>query len=172
MDRTEKQQELATLKEKLTNAKQIVIADHTGINVADLTVLRRKLRGAKSEFRVSKNTLLRLAVKDTDLKILEKHFDGPTAVIFGYDEPALPAKILYDSIKESEKPKFKAYYFDGKVYGLETLKKMAELPSREVIVATLIGTVEGPITQFIMVLEAASREFVGTLDALAKSKAG
>ncbi len=171
MDKKQKEQELASLKEKMAKANQIVVADHTGINVADLTQLRRKLKAAKSEFRVSKNTLLKLAVKDGDLQVLDKHFTGPTAIIFGYDDPSVPAKIIYDSIKETEKPRFKAYYLDGKVYGVDVLKKIAELPPRNVVIATLIGTVQGPISQFIMVLEAATREFIGTLDAVAKKKA-
>ncbi len=171
MDKKQKEQELASLKEKMAKANQIVVADHTGINVADLTQLRRKLKAAKSEFRVSKNTLLKLAVKDGDLKVLDKHFTGPTAIIFGYDDPSVPAKIIYDSIKETEKPRFKAYYLDGQVYGVEVLKKIAELPPKNVVMAMLIGTVQGPISHFIMVLEAATREFIGTLDALADKKA-
>lgn len=171
MDKKQKEQELASLKDKMARANQIVVADHTGINVADLTQLRRKLRDAKSEFRVSKNTLLRLAVKDGALKALAEHFTGPTAVIFGYDDPSVPAKIVYDAIKETEKPRFKAYYANGKVYGIETLKKIAELPPRNVVIAMLIGTVQGPIAQFIMVLDAATREFIGTLDALAEKRA-
>lgn len=170
MDKTQKEKELASLKEKMTRAKQIMIADHTGINVADLTALRRKLKAAKSEFRVSKNTLLKLATKESGLDVLHEHFTGPTAVIFGYDDPSVPAKIIYDAIKETEKPRFKAYFVDGKVYGLNDMKKIAELPPKEVVLAILIGTIEGPISQFIMVLDAATREFVGTLDALARSR--
>lgn len=171
MDKKQKEQELASLKDKMAKANQIVIADHTGINVADLTILRRKLREAKSEFRVTKNTLLKLAIKDTDLKVLEEHFNGPTAIIFGYDDPSVPAKIVYDSIKDKEKPRFKAYYSNGKVFGIDTLKKIAELPPKNVVQAILISTIQGPIVQFIMVIEAASREFIGTLDALAKKRA-
>jgi large subunit ribosomal protein L10 len=171
LDKKQKEQELATLKEKMAKASQIMVADHTGINVADLTQLRRKLREAKSEFRVTKNTLLKLAIKDSELKVLDEHFNGPTAVIFGYDDPTIPAKIIYDSIKDKEKPRFKAYYTNGKVFGIETLKKIAELPPKAVVQAMLIGTLQGPIAQFIMVLDAASREFIGTLDALAKKKA-
>ena len=171
MDKAQKEKELASLKDKLTRAKQIMIADHTGINVADLTLLRRRIKEAKGEFRVSKNTLLKLAVKDTELTTLEEYFSGPTAVVFGYDDPALPAKIIYDSIKETEKPKFKAYYYEGRVYGLEILKKIAEMPPREVVIAGLIGSIQGPIVQFIMVVEAAAREFVATLEAVAKNKA-
>jgi large subunit ribosomal protein L10 len=171
LKRTQKEQELVSLKEKMGRANQILVADHTGINVEDLTRLRRKLKDAKSEFRVSKNTLLKLAVKDTDYSMLDEHFIGPTAIILGYDDPAAPAKIVYESIKESEKPRFKAYFTGGKVYGLETLKKIAELPPRNVVIAMLIGTIEGPIAQFISVLDAATREFISTLDALAKQKA-
>lgn len=172
MDKGQKEKELAVLKEKLSKAKQIMIADHTGINVADLTALRRKLKAARSEFRVSKNTLLKLAVRETNYQVLESHFSGPTAVIFGYDDPSVPAKIIYDAIKETEKPRFKAYYVDGRVYGLNDMKKIAELPSKEVVLATLIGSIQGPISQFISLLEAATREFIGTLDVLAKSKQG
>ncbi|OGC93276.1 MAG: 50S ribosomal protein L10 [candidate division Zixibacteria bacterium RBG_16_53_22] len=170
MDRTQKEKELAGLKEKMANARQIIITDHTGINVADMTILRRKLRNARSEMRISKNTLLRLAVKDTGMSSLAEHFNGPTSIIFGYDDPSVPAKIIYDSIKDNEKPRFKAIFYDGRMYGADSLKTFAELPPREVVLATLIGTVQAPISQFIMVLEAATREFVGTLDAVAKSK--
>lgn len=156
----------------MARAKQIMVADHTGINVADLTILRRKIKEARGEFRVTKNTLLRLAVKDTDLNVLEKHFTGPTAIIFGFDDPMVPARIIYSSIKESEKPKFKAYYLDGQVYGVETLKQIAEMPPREVILATLIATVQGPIAKFISMLDAATQEFIGTLDAFAKKQEG
>jgi len=170
LDKKQKEQELASLKEMMARAKQIIVTDHTGINVADFTILRRKLKTVKSEIRVSKNTLLKLATKDTELEALNKHFSGVTSVVFGYDDPALPAKIINESIKEIEKPRFKAYYLDGKVYGLDTLKKIADLPPRPVVLATLIGTLEGPIAQFIMVLDAAAQEFVGTLEALIKSK--
>jgi large subunit ribosomal protein L10 len=168
----EKQQELADLKDKLSRAKHMIIADHTGINVADISALRRKLRENKSELRIAKNTLLKLAIKDSQHAALDKFLEGPTAVVFGYDDPGVPAKIIHDAIKENEKPKFKAYFIDGNVYGIEFLKQIAELPPREVVIAGLLGSVQGPITQFIMVIEAASREFVATLDALVKSKEG
>lgn len=170
MDKKQKEQELASLKEKMARANQIIVTDHTGINVAGFTILRRKLKEAKSEIRVSKNTLLRLATKDTQVAALNEYFTGVTSLVFGYDDPAVPAKIINDSMKESEKPRFKAYYIDGKVYGLDTLKKIADLPPRPIVLAILIGTIQGPISQFIMVLEAASIEFVGTLEALIKSK--
>lgn len=170
MNKEQKQNEVAALKDMLARANNIIITNHTGINVADITMLRRKLKGAGGEFRVAKNTLLKLAVKDTNLEILEKHFEGPTSVVFGYDDPATPAKIIYDSIKETEKPLFKSYYFDGKEYNLDFLKRIAELPSREQVIAGLIGSIDGVIANFISLLDSASRDFIGTLDALAEKR--
>lgn len=170
MNKEQKGKEIAVLKDKLTRAKHLIIADLSGINVADVSVLRRKLKEGNSEIRVSKNTLLRLAVKDTDLQELQEHFEGPTSVIYGYDNPSVPARIIYESIKQTEKPKFKSYFYDGAQYGFDFLKRIAQLPSRDVVIAILIGTVESPITQFVSLLEAATREFIGTVEALAESK--
>lgn len=170
MNKEQKEKEVAILKDKLTRVKHLIIADLSGINVADVSVLRRKLKEGNSEIRVSKNTLLRLAVKDTDLQELQEHFEGPTSVVYGYDDPSVPARIIYESIKETEKPKFKSYFYDGAQYGFDFLKRIAQLPSRDVVIAILISTVEGSITQFVSLLEAATREFIGTVDALAESK--
>jgi large subunit ribosomal protein L10 len=170
VNREQKEKEVAVLKDKLTRAKHLIVADHTGINVADVSALRRKLKEGNSELRVSKNTLLKLAVKDTDLQELQEHFEGPTSIICGYDDPSVPAKIVYESIKETEKPKFKSYFYDGAQRGFDFLKQIAQLPSRDVVIAGLISTVEGSITNFIMLLESATREFLGTLDALAESR--
>ena len=170
MNKEQKEKEVAVLKDKLTRAKHLIIADLSGINVTDVSVLRRKLKEGNSEIRVSKNTLLRLAVKDTDLQELQEHFEGPTSVIYGYDDPSVPARIIYESIKETEKPKFKSYFYDGAQYGFDFLKRIAQLPSRDVVIAILISTVEGSITQFVSLLEAATRECIGTVDALAESK--
>ncbi len=172
MTKDEKNKEIAALKDRIARANEIIVADHTGINVEDLTILRRKLRAAKSEFKVSKNTLLKIAAKDTGIEALEKHFTGPTAIIYGYDDPSVPAKIIYEAIKEKERPKFKAFYLEGNILGYEDLKKIAELPPRNVVIANLMGTIVGPIAQFVTLLNAASSEFIATLDALAESKKG
>jgi large subunit ribosomal protein L10 len=170
MNKEQKKSEVAILKDKLARINNLIVTDHTGINVADISVLRRKLKESGSEFRVAKNTLLKLAVEDTQLANLRRHFEGPTSVVFGYDDPARPAKIIYDSIKNTEKPAFKSYFYGGEEYGYDFLKKIAELPSRDEVIAGLISTVEGPVTHFIGLLEGATRELIGTLDALAESR--
>jgi len=170
MNKEQKANEVAILKDKLTRANNIIVTDHTGINVADITTLRRKLRQSGSEMRVTKNSLLKLAIKDTDLETLQRHFEGPTSVIFGYDDAAPPAKIIYESIKETEKPIFKSYFYAGSEYGYDFMKRIAQLPSREMILAGLIGTLDGVISRFISLLEAATRDFIGTVDALAEKR--
>lgn len=170
MNKEQKRNEVAILKDKLSRANNLIIADHSGINVADISLLRRKLKESGGELRVSKNTLLKLATKETELEILQKHFEGPTSVVFGYDDPSAPAKIVYDSIKETEKPLFKSYYYEGSEYGFDFLKRIAELPGRDQVIAGLIGTLDGTISNFISLLDSAAREFIGTLDALAESK--
>jgi large subunit ribosomal protein L10 len=165
-----KEQELAILKDKLTRSKHVIVTDHSGIDVENINIFRNKLKDADSELRVSKNTFLRLAVKDTDFAELAKHFVGPTSLIFGYDEPMAPAKVVKDSIKASEKPGFKAYFYEGALRDYDTFKMIADLPPKEQVLALLISTVEAPITNFISLLESATREFIGTIDALAESK--
>ena len=170
MNREQKEKEVAVLKDMFSRSRHVAVTDHTGINVADLSLLRGRLKGSGSEMRVAKNTLLRLAVRDTDLKDLEEHFTGPTSVVFGFDDPMETAKIINQSIKDTEKPAFKSYYYEGQILGYEALKRIAELPPREQVIATLISTVEAPISKFISLLDAAAVEFVGTLDALVESK--
>ncbi len=170
MDKDQKQQEVASLKEKLTKAVNVIITDHTGINVADISVLRGELKGGGAEFRVAKNTLLKLAVKDTDLEALQKHFVGPTSVVLGYDDPTVPVKIVYDSIKKTEKPVFKSLLYEGNEYDFAFFKRLAELPPKDQVLAGLVATLDGVISQFISVVEGATRDLIGTLDALAESK--
>jgi large subunit ribosomal protein L10 len=170
VNREQKEKEVAVLKDMFSRSKHVTITDHTGINVADMTQLRRNLRGAQSEFRISKNTFFRLAVKDTEFETLTEQFVGPTSIVFGYDDPMDSAKVINQSIKDIEKPKFKSYYFEGQILGFDALKRIAELPSQEVVIAQLILTVEAPASNLISVLDAAAMEFVGTLDALAESR--
>lgn len=170
MNREQKEKEVAVLKDMLSRSRHVTVTDHSGINVNDLTQLRRRLKEVDSEFRISKNTFLRLAVKGTEYETLSEQFVGPTSVVFGYDDPMSPAKIIYKSIKDTEKPRFKSYFYEGQILDYDALKRIAELPSREQVIAILISTVEGPISKFISLLDGAMAEFIGTVDSLAESR--
>lgn len=170
MNKEQKEKEVAILKDMFSRSKHVAVTDHSGINVNDMIELRRNLKKAQSELRVSKNTFLRLAVKGTEFETLSEHFNGPTSILFGYAEPMEPAKIIHESIKKSEKPKFKSYFYEGQVFGFDVLKRIAELPPRDQVIAMLISTVEGPISNFVSLLDGAMAEFIGTVDSLAESK--
>ena len=170
MNKEQKEQEIAVLKDKLTRSKHIIVTDHSGIDVEKINILRGKLRQADSELRVSKNTFLKLAVKDSDFEGLAEHFEGPTSLIFGFEEPMAPAKVVRDSIKESEKPKFKAFYYEGEMRDYDMLKMIADLPPKEQVLSMLVSTVEGPIVKFVGLLDGATRDLIGTIDALAESR--
>jgi len=170
MPTKEKENQIALLKEKLTTANSVIVADHTGINVADLTVLRRDLRKSKAEFRVAKNTLLRIAARESNMEDVNQYFIGPTSMIFGFDDPSVPAKIIFEFAKKTDIPKVKAFILDKQLLTAEDYKKIAQLPSKEVVLAMVVGAVNGPILGFVMTLDGVTRKFIGLLDALAEKR--
>lgn len=170
MPTQEKVKEVAILKEKIAAAKNIIITDHSGITVEDVTILRRELRKVNSELRVAKNTLLRMAARESGKSDLAKCFAGPTSLVLGYDDPAAPARVVFELNKKIEKPRVKAYILDNQILGVEEFKKIAQLPPRDVVLGQLIGAINGPIVMFVMTLEGAVRNLIGLIDALAEKK--
>ncbi|MCP4582368.1 MAG: 50S ribosomal protein L10 [candidate division Zixibacteria bacterium] len=170
MPTKEKENQIALLKERFADANSVIVTDHTGINVADMTVLRRDLRNSNAEFRVAKNTLLRIAAKESDLEDIAEYFVGPTSMVFGFDDPSIPAKVIHDFSKKTDIPKVKAFILDNQLLTVEDYKKIALLPSKNEVLAMVIGAVEGPITGFVMTLDGVTRNFIGLLDALAEER--
>jgi large subunit ribosomal protein L10 len=170
MPTKEKENQIALLKEKLTTANSVIVADHTGINVADLTVLRRDLRKSNAEFKVAKNTLLRIAARESNMEDVNQYFVGPTSMIFGFDDPSVPAKIIFEFTKKTDIPKVKAFILDKQLLTVEDYKKIAQLPSKEVVLAMVVGAVSGPILGFVITLDGVTRKFIGLLDALAEKR--
>jgi len=170
MPTKEKEKQIALLKEKLAQANSVIVTDHTGINVADLTVLRRDLRKSRAEFKVAKNTLLRIAAKESNMEAVNEHFIGPTSMIFGFGDPSVPAKIVYEFSKKTDIPKVKAFILDKRLLTAGDYKKIAQLPAKEVVLAMVVGAVSGPIVGFVMTLDGVTRKFIGLLDALAEKR--
>ncbi len=146
------------------------ITDYQGLNVADMTGLRKTLREGEVRYVVAKNTLLKLAAKNAETPDLDEHLSGPTAVAFTTGDPAAAAKIIYDHAKEKELPKVRAFVLDGVVYGPDEMKRLAELPSREQLLAQVVAAVEAPFSQLVGSLDGFFRELVGSIDALADKK--
>jgi large subunit ribosomal protein L10 len=170
MPTKEKENQIDLLKERFERANSVIIADHTGINVADITVLRRDLKKANAEFKIAKNTLLRRATKESSVENMAEYFIGPTSIIYGFDDPSVPAKIIYEFSKKSDIPKIKAYFLDNQLLSVDDYKRIAQLPPRNEVLAMVLGAVNGPIVNFIMTIDGVTRNFIGLVDALAESK--
>ena len=172
MNKESKQQKVAEMHEKLQRAQAVFLADFRGLNVQKVTALRDELRKARVEYRVIKNTLLELAARDTANEAIASGLTGPTAVAITYDDPVAAAKILSGyANKEKERFKLKGGTLSGKAIDVSGIQTLAELPSREVLLAKLLGTINAPMTNFVGVLAAVPGSFVRVLNAVKEKKA-
>lgn len=151
-----KKQMVENLVEKLKNAAAGVIIDYKGITVEQDTKLRRIFREAGVEYTVVKNTLLRFAVKEADLEDLTPALENTTAIAVSTDDPVAPAKIIKDFLKENDglEMSYKAGFVDGKVLTLDEIKALADLPSRETLIATLANVLNANISGLAIALNA------------------
>ena len=156
---------------KLATAKAAFIADYRGLNVDQVNELRGKLRDAGVEYRVVKNTLLRLAAKGTDFECLSEYLQGPTAIAIAQEDPVAPAKVLSDYAKDSKFFELKTAVLEGKILNEAEIKALAELPSREVLLAKMLGSINAPVSNFVGVLAAVPRSLVQVLGAIRDQKA-
>jgi len=170
MPNPEKLKVVEEVKKYFEESTSLFITDYTGLNVEDITVLRKNLRENSVKYLIAKNTLVRIAAKDAGYENILEYLTGPTAIAFGVDDPAVPAKILYDSFKAKERPVIKAFVLDQDVYKGVEIVRLAELPSREVLLAQLIGAVESPIQSLLGSVDGLMQELVATVEALAVSK--
>ena len=171
MNKENKQQVVAEMHDKLLRAKAVFLADFRGMNVGKATDLRNELRKASVEYKVVKNTLLDLASRDTDKESLSPHYAGPTAIALSYDDPVSAAKVLSRFAKEQQATfKLKAGILSGKVISAADIQALADLPSREVLLAKLLGTIQAPTANFVGVLAAVPASFVRALDAIRARK--
>jgi len=133
------------LARKLGNAKGVVLADFTGLNVENITQLRRNCRASETEFVVVKNTLARLAVKEAGLDGLEAYLQGPTGWAITRADSVTPAKVLSDFAKEHKLPKIKGGYIDGNALSPDQVERIAELPTKPVLIAQILGLIQSPV---------------------------
>jgi large subunit ribosomal protein L10 len=173
MLRVEKEKTIGELKEKLSATKSLFLTDFRGLNVQEMTDLRRELKKGGAEYEVSKNTMIRWAVRQTGFEGILEYLKGPTGLVFSYQDPVSPAKVLYALHKKVEKPKIKAIWVEGRLLDENYLKRLADLPPREVILAQILGGISSPMANFVGTLQGLLRNLVGVIDAIgeAKSKA-
>jgi large subunit ribosomal protein L10 len=172
MPKPEKIETVAELKDVFASSPSYFVTDYQGLNVADISMLRKNLRENNVRFVVAKNTLFRIAAREAGMPVLDQHFKGPTAVAFAAKDASVAAKILHDSFKEKQLPRIKAFVFDQQVHGPEEVQALAELPSRDVLLSMIVQAVEAPLTQLVSAVEAVMIELVRSVDAVAEQKKG
>lgn len=165
-----KQQEVENYTQKLKDAKSFILSDYIGINVSEADDLRNKLREANIEYKVVKNSILRFAAKNNEMEALLPHLEGPTSVAISYDDAVAPAKILHEYAKNVEAFDLKCGYVEGKPVDVAEIESLANIPSREVLVAKVLGGLNAPITGFVNVLNGNIRGLACALQAIADKK--
>ena len=152
---------VADIKSKFEKAQTAVLVDYRGLNVAEVTDLRNQLRKAGVEYAVLKNTMINLAVKDMNLDDMKAHLEGPTAVAFGYEDAIAPAKILSEFVKKNKKMTIKCGVCDGAYLDEAGVQALANTPSREVLIAKIMGSMMSSVSKFVYALEAIRKQKAG-----------
>ena len=147
---------VSEIKEKFENAKSVVMFDYRGLSVAEVTELRRKLREAGADYKVFKNTLTKRALDELNIN-MDEYLAGPSAISFGTDELSI-VKIINDFAKEHEALELKAGIVEGKVAGLEDLKRYAAIPSRDMLLTMLAAGLMGTVRDLSICLDLYSKE--------------
>jgi large subunit ribosomal protein L10 len=175
MNRTkaQKQEMVTTLAQQVAKSPTIYVTDFTGLNVAHITDLRRRLRAVGVEYVVVKNTLARRALTESQRREggLEEHLAGPTALVLAGADPVSAAKVLTDFAKETEKLAIKIGLVEGKPITPAQVKSLAALPSKQQLLAQLGGALQAPMAGFLGVLNGLLYSMVGALEALKEQRA-
>ncbi|UKY50975.1 50S ribosomal protein L10 [Streptomyces inhibens] len=170
MATSEKNAAVAEITEKLRDSNAAVVTSYIGLTVAQLKELRRSL-GENAQYRVVKNTLTKIAAQEAGISVLDEHLSGSTAVAFVTGDPVEAAKGLRDFAKENPALVIKGGVLDGKGLSADEIKKLADLESREVLLAKLAGAMKGKQSQAAALFQALPSKFVRTAEALRAKQA-
>ena len=165
MPTKKKRSQVAELEETIAKSTVIVLSDYKSVKASQMNILRRRLKESNSEVRVVKNTLARLAASHTGKEALIGSLKGTTAITFGYGEIAAPVKVLIGFQSEAEGLTIKGGILGDTVYTKEQIGTLATLPSREVLLAQLLGQMNAPITRLVTTLASPVRGIMGVLQA-------
>ncbi|MDM8311190.1 LSU ribosomal protein L10P [Clostridium cadaveris] len=153
-NRQMKQAKVEEIKEKLQKSQSVILASYQGLTVEEDTQLRKSLREAGVEYKVYKNTLVILAAKELGIEGLDKHLQGPISIAIGYDDVTAPARILNDFAKTHKKLELKAGLVQGEIYDADKVKQLANIPSKDILIAKLLGSIKSPLSKFAYLLNA------------------
>ena len=159
------------IEQKIKEAKLVVFADYRGLTVEEMTELRNRLRIPGVEFRVMKNTMVEFALKNNNLDEVVPFIEGPNAILFSAEDPIKPLKLLFDFMRLSKKMDVKIGLLDGKIIRAEQVRTLSELPSREVLISQVLGTLQAPISSLVYVLNANITGLARTIEQIREQKA-
>ena len=163
-------EEVKELSDLLSKAKAVYFTKYHGLNVVQITELRRKFFKADIEYRVAKNNLIKLAAKNNKISGIESLLKGSTALAISYDEPVAPAKVIKEFIKESELPEVKGILFEGELLPGKEFKRLADLPNKEQLLSKLVAMLNSPMQKFVSTLSAPMQDTLGVLNNLKNNK--
>lgn len=146
--------EVKALADAINGAKGIALVDYRGITVDADTTLRTNLRNANVDYRVAKNTLIKLAVKGTEYEGITEYLVGPTAIAISHDDCTAPARIMASTVSEVESFEFKGGWAEGNIYDKAGIEQLSKIPSKEVLIAKILGGFNAPVTSLAYVIKA------------------
>lgn len=150
----QKQVIINEIKEKLSKASSAVLVNSIGLTVAEDTELRKSLREANVDFKVYKNTMMNFAIQGTEFEGLKDYLEGPSALALSYDNPVAAANIINKESKKFKTLQFKAGVVEGILYDADGIKAIADIPSRDVLLSRLLGSLKSPVASFARVVKA------------------
>lgn len=163
-----KQEVVADLQAFFANGKVAIVTDLSGVSVAEIGQFRRKLAQNNAKCRIGKNTLVKIASKDTEFEAIKELSKGPSAIIVGYDDPAAPAKATMDFIKDIKKGEVRGAVLEGKAISAAEVKALSELPSKEQLLSSIMGGLDSGARGIAGMLEAIIRDIAVLAEEVAK----
>lgn len=162
----QKAEQVEEIAERLKKAKVAVLTDYRGLTVSQLQDLRTRLRGGEIEYRVIKNTLARRAAEAAGVPALQAELKGPVAIAFGYDDLGVPARLINEFVRATRlRLDVVGALVEGRIFSPEQVKQLADLPSRETLIAQLMGTLQSPVGQLVGIMQTPVQQLIGVLNA-------
>lgn len=168
--RAKKEEMLKALREKLQRSEAVFITSFRGFKVSEANEIRRLIREKGGEYRVYKNTLIRIGSENTPFRAIMDYVEGPTALVFSYKDPVEIAKVLKEFTKTHPSLQLRGVVIKGKGYDSQVIDELVKLPPREILLAQFLGTIQAPLSGLVGVLSAVIRNFLYVLKAIEEKK--
>ena len=165
-----KDEKIEKIKEKVDKAQVAILTNYQGLSVEEITKLRRSIQKGGGDYMVTKNTLTKIAIKDTPYEVLSDSLKGPSAIAFGFEDPVSPAKALSQFIKEAKKGEIVAAVLEGKLLSAQEAKALANLPTKEELFAKMLGCVNSPATGIVGSINAVMAQLTRAMAAVRDQK--